>query len=706
MKKYIIPCFAALFALSACNDNYLEKTPVTSQSEASLVTYKNFLTYSWRFYDCFSSPQYVQSWYNNYGSGGEIDGGSADRSYSSISGGVSRGTFSWYGEGDLAAGYLTSAWDDDTDTNYRRRQVSVPSGRNGGGWDFRSIRAVNIMLRNIDGSKMTTEEKAHWRSVCYFFFCYNYAELISRFGDVPWIDHILKDDGSDDGVIYGPRMPRKEVADSVLARLQYAEQNIKVNGEGAGTNTINKACVQALMSRFCLFEGTWRKYHGLGDETKYLQECTRVSEALMTAFPTVDNNYDGLITTQDLKTRPGTILYKEYSIALNLAHVGQRLERSTSTPFAMHRFTTDLYLVKSNGLPVTNAANSARADVDVYDEFRDRDPRLLMTVCPPYSQDFRLLHTAAPAIPTYPFPEMLSTTGTRTYNTSCNYTRQGQNKQEYMELLKTILPDNLSKRLPAFQFQGSAMIWSMPNFPTTSGGATQFRSRAGYVCWRNYNLRDVAVPYAGDNNGGHESDKPIFFIEEILLNEAEAKFELGQFTQDVADKTINKLRRRTSVNMPDMIVANINAATDPSNPNDKVTPGRDTSVDPVLWEIRRERIVELMGLGYGWADVRRWKKGPWYMNRPILGVKIDKQYYKNLDANGNLTATTPPWANNLPIVNKDYTPVTGTSGYIRRFNDPSLTGAGWDDTFYLYPLPTYDLTLNPQLTQNPGWEKY
>ena len=96
------------------------------------------------------------------------------------------------------------------------------------------------------------------------------------------------------------------------------------------------------------------------------------------------------------------------------------------------------------------------------------------------------------------------------------------------------------------------------------------------------------------------------------------------------------------------------------------------------------------------------------MNRPVLGVKIDKQYYLNLDANGNVTTTRPAWANNLPIVNKDFTPVAAgqTQGYIRRFDDPSLTGKGWDDTFYLYPLPTYDLTLNPELTQNKGWEKY
>ena len=688
MKKYFLVFLVALFLLPACNDDFLEKSPVTSQSEASLKTYKNFQTFSWRFYDCFISNVYTQSWYDNYKG-------------TNNSGGVSRGTYSYYGEGDLLANYLTSAWNDDTDTNYRRQQITVGTTRGAGGWNFDYIRNINILLRNIDGSNMNDEEKAHWRSVGYFFFCYRYAELISRFGDVFWVDHVLNDDGSDDDIILGERSPRKEVADKVLERLQYAEQNIKVNGEGAGTNTINKACVQALMSRFCLFEGTWRKYHGLGDEAKYLNECVRVSEALIATYPTVDNNYDGLMTSQSLKSRPGTILFKEFSTELDQVHYGQRLERSTSTPFSLHRFTTDLYLVKSNGLPVTNEANAARPDLDMFDEFRDRDPRLLMTVCPPYSQEYVLQYGNA----TYPFSEP----ATRSYSTSNGiYQREGLDNQEFVKLITTIVPGNTSKRLPAFQFQGNAMIWSMPNFPSVTANQ-QFRSKAGYVCWRNYSLADPAVPVPSDNNGGHNSDKPIYFIEEILLNAAEAAFELGKFDQSFANKTINLLRRRTTVAMPDMVIANINASTDPSNPTDDVTPGRDPSVDPVLWEIRRERIVELMCLGYGWADIRRWKKGPWYMNRPVIGVKMDKQNYKTINASGVISETIPSWvasATNVPLVNKDFTPAAGTSGYVRRFDDPSKAGKGWDDTFYLYPIPVYDLNLNPQLKQNPGWEKY
>jgi hypothetical protein len=47
----------------------------------------------------------------------------------------------------------------------------------------------------------------------------------------------------------------------------------------------------------------------------------------------------------------------------------------------------------------------------------------------------------------------------------------------------------------------------------------------------------------------------------------------------------------------------------------------------------------------------------------------------------------------------------GCTKYVKRFNDPSLLDKGWDDAFYLFPIPQYDLNLNRELKQNPGWEK-
>ena len=154
----------------------------------------------------------------------------------------------------------------------------------------------------------------------------------------------------------------------------------------------------------------------------------------------------------------------------------------------------------------------------------------------------------------------------------------------------------------------------VPEIPRLGTGAF-VTCRSGYYVWKNWDNWETNF-----NNGNlNTADKPIFKIEEVLLNEAEAKFELGNFDQGVADKTINKLRERAGV--AKMVVAEIDANFDPNR--GKYYPKNNDAgveVDPVLWEIRRERIIELMGEGFGFYDIRRWRMAPWFLNRPATGI--------------------------------------------------------------------------------------
>jgi starch-binding outer membrane protein, SusD/RagB family len=162
------------------------------------------------------------------------------------------------------------------------------------------------------------------------------------------------------------------------------------------------------------------------------------------------------------------------------------------------------------------------------------------------------------------------------------------------------------------------------------------------------------------------NDCPIFRMGEVLLNYAEAKFEVGEFDQSIADATINKLRARGHV--APLVVTNI--AEDPT---------RDADVDPVLWEIRRERSVELIAEGFGRAyDIRRWKKLVEYGADEKVGRWIKRSDY----------------GNRIPVVGG------GTEGYIKIFGEP----LGVPEHYYLDPLPLDQLVLNPSLVQNPGWE--
>ena len=87
------------------------------------------------------------------------------------------------------------------------------------------------------------------------------------------------------------------MAKNILSNLKYAEEHIKESGDG--DNTINTSVVQALISRFGLFEGTWRKYHGLEDAETYLRASAEASEKIMAKFKDLHPRYDEIFNSED-----------------------------------------------------------------------------------------------------------------------------------------------------------------------------------------------------------------------------------------------------------------------------------------------------------------------------------------------------------------------------------------------------------------------
>ena len=248
MKKtfiYIIP-FCLGLTFSSCNDSFLEKTPITDLTEENAFnSYDNFKSFMWPCYEMFTNTTIATSFANWQMNGSYL--------------------------GDVNAGYLENK---SVSGFNKYAYQTVGSVATGNGWNFSSfIRRINIMLSHIDSSIMTDAEKDHWRAVGYFFHSFWYMELIDRFGAVPWVDTVLQEDSPE---AYGPRMDRLEVADKVLERLKWAEEHIG-SSTADGDNTINQDCIRAAISRFALREGTWRKYHDLGEYEKYFNECVRVS---------------------------------------------------------------------------------------------------------------------------------------------------------------------------------------------------------------------------------------------------------------------------------------------------------------------------------------------------------------------------------------------------------------------------------------------
>ena len=649
MKKIFLGiAVLAGLSLSGCNDSFLEKYPVTDLTEENAFnSYDNFKNFMWPCYEIFTNTTIRTSVASNgWGQSGQ------------------------YG-GDIDAGYFQSKYTTGFNQFAYQTKGSTASGN---GWDFSGfVRRVNIMLSHIDESSLSQQEKDHWKAVGYFFHSFWYMELIDRFGDVPWVDKVLSESSEE---IYGPRMARTEVAAKVMERLKWAEENIGDFTSQDGENTINADCIRAAISRFGLREGTWRKYHGIEGADTYLNECIRASELLMASYPDLyygtdiqpAAGYGEMWTTEDLEGIPGIILYKAHVQDINPVQGGCYVEHTSSHYVEMNQNTVDLYLMK-NGKPIANPASGYHGDKTMYATFRDRDPRLYHVVMPPYKVEANGANK--------PSENPKATWG---------YTDNPADR-EYIDIMGANYtcsnPGYGMKRLPGQNWSASLV----PEIPNLGTGAF-VTCRSGYYVWKLWCNWETNF-----NNGAlNVADKPIFKIEEVLLNYAEAKAELGAFDQSVADKTINKLRDRAGV--AKMNVAEIDDNFDPNRP--LYYPEGNTTgikVPALLWEVRRERIIELMGEGFGFYDIRRWRMAPWFLNRTATGLWASKK----LATSKGMTL---------------YNPETGlsdgqngsmTEGYLFLFNNPIKEGKGWLDKYYLYQVPTDEILLNPELTQNPGW---
>lgn len=141
----------------------------------------------------------------------------------------------------------------------------------------------------------------------------------------------------------------------------------------------------------------------------------------------------------------------------------------------------------------------------------------------------------------------------------------------------------------------------------------------------------------------------LFRYAETLLNYVEA---LNEAQGPVADvyTYLNQVRRRTGVNLPLMVAGS-----------------------PVLTKaqmrdiIQNERRVELSFEGHRFFDIRRWKKGEEFLNKPVTGMRITNNA-------GTLTYTK------FTVENRVFT-----------------------NKNYYYPFSQSDINRQPALVQNLGW---
>ena len=208
------------------------------------------------------------------------------------------------------------------------------------------------------------------------------------------------------------------------------------------------------------------------------------------------------------------------------------------------------------------------------------------------------------------------------------------------------------------------------------------------------------------------TDLPLIRYAEILLMYVEAKAELGELKQDDVDRTINLLRDR--VGMPHASLSDWLSNIDPVQANRYSNVS--SSQKGAVYEIRRERRIELACEGFRYGDLRRWGCGKLLANVPE-GVYLEPGY---LDVTGDgqpdyAIVATKADADAIPQADKDkynlqveilegntYSLTNGNKGYVRMISQVGR----WtfvEPKYYYTPIATEDLIYNPNLIQNKYW---
>lgn len=520
-----------------------------------------------------------------------------------------------------------------------------------------NLRALNYYLEH--SVNCTSEDiRKKYDGVAYFFRAMFYYEKVRKYGDIPWYDHVISD--SDKASLYRARDSRGFVMQKVMEDLDKAIEGLPVTWT-EGVYRINKYAAYAFKSRVALFEGTWRKYHDVPDETYTKDDGTQLTlsseyflrQSADAAKAVIDYGkykmykgetivkgqpYRDFFVLEDAETSE-TILSRRYLYTdeMNIRHGVQfkykNQRHSLTRALAYHYLMAD-------GTPFQS--QEGWQTMQYNQEFKNRDPRMAQTIAAP---DYVAVGTDA---------------STKYYPSCKDYDRSGYRPIKYFS-------------------------------DDTHDGA-----------------------------GTSTTDYAIFRYGEALLNYAEAKAELGEADQTVIDQTVNVIRAR--VGMPALDVVKANGTPDAflsSYYTDKHLDGPDKGL---ILEIRRERTVELVNEGFRLWDMLRWHEGqqlcpasntlgPGFIGCWFPGLG---EYDMNNDGTPDLciyTGTKPSTdcENTLDVSEgKENTLSEGTSGYLIQFKDQTYK---WEEKDYLYPIPVKQIQIYPKdeatgesvLTQNPGY---
>ena len=532
-------------------------------------------------------------------------------------------------------------------------------------WSWSQLRNINYFLDALHSENCTVKDEVrnHFEGVARWFRAWFYYDKLATYGPVPWFEHCLSNTDLDE--MYKGRDSRDCIIGHIIDDLDYAYEHITTESS-EGNTLISKYAALALKSRACLFEASYRKYHGEGGTAYTVRQLFELS-------------------AQASKTLMDSGVFSLNQTTVSDDYMdGNSIGAYRSLFYSREVLTNEVILGAA-----ANDAEKVRGDANW--KFNSGS----------YGNSYCLSRAF---VQTY-----LKTDGTA-YSDDAAYSLL-LFEQEFT---------NRDTRLK--------QTVKGPSYSMKGGDATAVRKVADIVnnvAPTGYHPIKFVEDHTGkDNRANNENCYPIIRYAEVLLNYAEARAELGQITNSDWAATVGATRKRGGISG----TAVTTVPTEVDTYLQKTFYPKTTSA--AILEIRRERACELVYEGFRVNDLRRWAEGKRFETVPWTGIHfsaLDTPINVNGDKDSKNNQIYDYYFSEKPLneipaqYRTIYVPLVpdGTDeqglravqnaggGYDLRY-ELSLGRKWYDDgRQYLNPIPAQIVrdyaNRGYSISQNPGW---
>ncbi len=551
--------------------------------------------------------------------------------------------------------------------------------------DITTIRNLNYFFeqvlpkyerKEIQGDQVLV---SHLIGEAYCLRAWEYFKKLKAYGDYPIITEVLPDD-SEKLIEASKRRPRNEVARFILSDLDNAISMMS-DDTPYGKNRLTRKVAMLLKSRVALFEASWLRYHS------------------GTAFVPGTAEWPG--AAKDYNANFSTDLNQEVDFFLT-----ESMEASAEVADAVQL------------TPSTNVTNPTAGAFDKWNPYFDMfcavdmEPYEEVLMWRSYLREMDITHGvtsylsgggADTGFTKGMIDAFLMQNGLPIYCHGCGYSGDLtiEDVKDGRDLrLQLFVPSPTDVRL--FE-KSETLLFEAPYIVGGSSVPTGYGVRKFMTYDPDQSYTYGLVNYYGCI---------VFRAAEAYLNYIEASYMKNGYIDAKADEYWKAIRKRANVN-PDYQLTIDN--TDLSQEDDWGKWSGEEPVDETLFNIRKERRLELMAEGFRMDDLRRWRSLDKVHNYKIQGFnlwggELEKLYEGNVGEDQMLI----PYGTPGKIANVSSKEMSGTyiAPYqISKNNNLVWDGYNWTTANYLEPLPFREFQLtspdgnisNSVLYQNPGW---